>query len=93
MQQGFVHRDVKLSNFVLGLAGSDAAAKAFIIDFGLARRVVHARTGEHVAERPDAEFRGTSMYVRVEQQRWMDRLYEKKDAWMKKKRKKIPVDG
>ena len=62
---GFVHRDVKLSNFVLGPAHDQTAfRKAFIIDFGLARRVVQP-DGKHVEERSSAEFRGTSMYASV----------------------------
>lgn len=65
---GYVHRDVKLSNFVLGPPTSTQdCAKVFVIDFGLSRRVLVAddprATMKHLPERPVAEFRGTSMYA------------------------------
>ena len=63
---GYVHRDVKPSNFMR--ADRDARAPCGarglrLIDFGLARRVVDAASGEHVAPRATAPFRGTKLYA------------------------------
>ena len=62
----YVHRDVKPSNFMR--ADRDARAPCGarglrLVDFGLARRVVDAASGAHVAPRERAAFRGTKLYA------------------------------
>jgi serine/threonine protein kinase len=34
--QGFIHRDVKMANFMVG-RGAEGAAKVYLIDFGLVK--------------------------------------------------------
>ena len=48
--QGFLHRDVKPSNFAMGAA--DAGLRCYIIDFGLARRWRTSRGGPSFAYSP-----------------------------------------
>jgi serine/threonine protein kinase len=42
--QGFIHRDVKLANFMVG-RGAEGAGKVYLIDFGLVK-VYCTRDGE-----------------------------------------------
>ena len=80
---GYVHRDVKASNFVQGLQGyeslSDIRGNYYIVDFGLAKRHID-RNGEIVPARETADFRGTSMYASLAAHRLQD-LGPKDDMW------------
>jgi tau tubulin kinase len=60
---GFLHRDVKPSNFAMGRLQSNMR-KVFMLDFGLARKYTNAQ-GEVRAPRPQAGFRGTVRYASV----------------------------
>lgn len=65
---GFIHRDVKPQNFLLGNeTDSERARIVHILDFGLARpfAVFHARENKWIARRArgTAEFRGTLRYT------------------------------
>lgn len=60
---GFLHRDVKPSNFSMGRLAS-TARKVYMLDFGLARKYTNAQ-GEVRAARPQAGFRGTVRYASV----------------------------
>jgi len=39
---GFVHRDIKPANFVLGLARTGSQNVVYVVDFGIARKIVGA---------------------------------------------------
>ncbi|EQC41622.1 CK1/TTBK protein kinase [Saprolegnia diclina VS20] len=58
---GFLHRDIKASNFALS-NGAAASKKYFVIDFGLSKQHL-TPDGDVIAAREKAEFRGTSMYA------------------------------
>ncbi len=54
---GFIHRDVKASNFVLDLPQE----KVYLVDFGLAK--VHLKKGKVNPARKKADFRGTVSFA------------------------------
>ncbi|XP_061173857.1 serine/threonine-protein kinase MRCK beta-like isoform X2 [Saccostrea echinata] len=60
---GFLHRDVKPSNFAMGRLPKDSK-KVFMLDFGLARQYT-TPTGEVRPPRAAAGFRGTVRYASV----------------------------
>ncbi|CAF4298047.1 unnamed protein product, partial [Rotaria magnacalcarata] len=60
---GFLHRDVKPSNFSMGHLPS-TCRKVFMLDFGLARKYTNAEGGVRAA-RPQAGFRGTVRYASI----------------------------
>jgi serine/threonine protein kinase len=59
-ERGFLHRDVKPSNFELR---SGAPTPIALIDFGLARRYVSRSDGELIPPRDDPGFVGTTKYA------------------------------
>ncbi|PAV70266.1 hypothetical protein WR25_24083 [Diploscapter pachys] len=60
---GFLHRDVKPSNFAMGRT-SQTVRKVYMLDFGLARQYLNAK-GEIRSPRSAAGFRGTVRYAAV----------------------------
>lgn len=60
---GFLHRDVKPSNFAMGRLPHNCH-KVYMLDFGLARQYTNA-SGEVRAPRPAAGFRGTVRYASI----------------------------
>lgn len=62
---GFIHRDVKPSNFVMGPKhNATKKNRAFLIDFGLARKF-RLPSGEIRPPRKNAGFRGTARYASI----------------------------
>jgi len=63
---GFVHRDIKPDNFVVG-RGDDAEQRRqlFIIDFGLSKCFLNPDTGAHIEYRRDKSLTGTARYASV----------------------------
>eukprot|EP01114_Cavostelium_apophysatum_P015227 TRINITY_DN4106_c0_g1_i2.p1 TRINITY_DN4106_c0_g1~~TRINITY_DN4106_c0_g1_i2.p1 ORF type:complete len:567 (-),score=148.48 TRINITY_DN4106_c0_g1_i2:93-1793(-) len=74
---GYLHRDVKPSNFAMGLTTKKKVA--FLIDFGLARRFV-LPNGDVRPARDSAGFRGTARYASVNSHLSKD-LGRRDDLW------------
>jgi len=75
---GYIHRDVKPSNFAMGLSGVKRHA-TFLIDFGLARRYV-LTSGEVRPPRDSTGFRGTARYASINSHLSKD-LGRRDDIW------------
>eukprot|EP01116_Phalansterium_solitarium_P006661 TRINITY_DN19002_c0_g1_i1.p1 TRINITY_DN19002_c0_g1~~TRINITY_DN19002_c0_g1_i1.p1 ORF type:complete len:591 (+),score=173.25 TRINITY_DN19002_c0_g1_i1:252-2024(+) len=75
---GYLHRDVKPSNFAIGLAPGKRRT-TFIIDFGLSRRFLLG-TGEVRPARESSGFRGTARYASINSHLCKD-LSRRDDLW------------
>jgi hypothetical protein len=80
-EAGYVHRDVKPSNFALPFAQAlPRVTDLKILDFGLAREYVNPATGAVLPPRPNADFRGTVMYASLRAHELSD-LGRADDLW------------
>jgi tau tubulin kinase len=61
-RNGHLHRDVKPSNYVMGLPATAYRRTVFLIDFGLSRKIYTA-SGQLREARPPGGFRGTVKYA------------------------------
>jgi tau tubulin kinase len=77
-EHGYLHRDVKPSNFALGLQPGTIST-CYTIDFGLARRYVDAN-GAHLEPRLNPGFRGTARYASLNAHRNLE-LSRRDDLW------------
>eukprot|EP01132_Coremiostelium_polycephalum_P003332 gene3332-4177_t len=75
---GYLHRDVKPSNFAIGLAANKRNI-TYLIDFGLARRYV-LPSGEIRPPRETTGFRGTARYASINSHLSKD-LGRRDDLW------------
>ena len=73
--KGYIHRDVKASNFVL----SRDHRALYIVDFGLAKKHLSAN-GRPVAKRKKADFRGTVSFASLNAHNNVD-LARRDDIW------------
>jgi hypothetical protein len=81
-RHGYVHRDIKASNFALSAVPERnpmKQARYYIIDFGLSRQHL-GEDRQVLPARPVAEFRGTSMYASLSSHRRQE-LGPKDDLW------------
>eukprot|EP00834_Sanchytrium_tribonematis_P004064 NODE_182_length_13754_cov_0.678067.p3 type:complete len:341 gc:universal NODE_182_length_13754_cov_0.678067:1961-2983(+) len=61
---GYVHRDIKPSNFAIDKQKQVPRSKIYILDFGLARKLIRS-DGQLKPPRNEAGFRGTARYASI----------------------------
>ena len=74
-KRGFIHRDVKASNFVLDRENR----QVFIVDFGLAKKHLDSEN-QPVPKRKNADFRGTVSFASLNAHNNVD-LARRDDMW------------
>lgn len=61
--QGFLHRDIKPHNFLIGRHSKQSTV--YVIDFGLAKRYRHPTSHVHIPYREGKSLTGTARYVSI----------------------------
>lgn len=75
-ERGFIHRDVKASNFVL----CRESRRVYIVDFGLAKRHLDQVTKQPLPKRRKVDFRGTVSFASLNAHNNID-LARRDDIW------------
>lgn len=75
-ERGFIHRDVKASNFVL----CRESRRIYIVDFGLAKRHLDQITKQPLPKRRKVDFRGTVSFASLNAHNNVD-LARRDDIW------------
>ncbi|XP_020812270.1 casein kinase I [Drosophila serrata] len=65
-EAGFIHRDVKPDNFLMGLG--ENSTQLYLIDFGLSKRYKDSETHLHIPYRKDRNLTGTVRYASMNAQ-------------------------
>lgn len=65
-EAGFIHRDVKPDNFLMGLGQN--VSQLYLIDFGLSKRYMDSETHQHIPYRKDRNLTGTVRYASMNAQ-------------------------
>jgi serine/threonine protein kinase len=65
--KGYLHRDIKPENFAVGLGRWSNTV--FILDFGLAKRFLDSRNGQHIPFRIGRSLTGTARYASINNHR------------------------
>ncbi|KHG25498.1 hypothetical protein F383_02331 [Gossypium arboreum] len=65
--RGFLHRDIKPDNFLMGLGrkANQACSSVYIIDYGLAKKYRDLQTHKHIPYRENKNLTGTARYASV----------------------------
>jgi casein kinase 1 epsilon len=61
--RGFLHRDIKPDNFLMGLGRK--ASQVYVIDYGLAKKYRDLQTHKHIPYRENKNLTGTARYASV----------------------------
>lgn len=69
---GYVHRDLKPQNFLLGPLGTETELDVFMVDFGFVKRHLNPKTKKPVPAENRPNFRGTAPYSSIRAQQFQD---------------------
>ena len=61
--KGYLHRDIKPDNFAMGLGKKSSIL--YLFDFGLTKRYIDSKTGEHIPYHEGRDLTGTARYVSI----------------------------